>query len=162
MICPSCSGFGNVKGEHCSSCNGRGITEPAKPATTQFTPRYPGAASRPVPAKHALIQPIAAPQRSGSLPPFVLGTVRTTIVVLGEGPSVIATIRSALASPDQTLEVLFVDDGSTDETAKLAATISDPRFLLLRRPWKSGKAKELGIAQASGAKIVFLNAGENA
>lgn len=165
MICGDCKGFGNVKDKPCATCKGRGVVQ--KPVVVQPMPLVGTRPTGPV-----IVQPMpkappprplhvsVPPQRPGALPPFVLGSVRTTIVITGEGPAVLSTIHSALALPDKDLEVLFVDDGSTDETAILVATISDPRFLILRRPWKSGKAQELGTAQASGARIVFLNAGE--
>lgn len=164
MICETCKGFGNVKDKPCTVCKGRGVLQKivVQPMPLVGSRPRPSVVVQPMPkALPTRQQPVnIPPQRAGALPPFVLGAVKTTIVVLGEGPDALSTIHSALALPDKDLEVLFVDDGSTDETAILAATISDPRFLILRRPWKSGRAKELGMAQASGQRVLFLNAGE--
>lgn len=95
------------------------------------------------------------PNFSPSLPAY-MGGVQTTIVVLGEGSGLLETIQSALKLAD---EVLWVDDGSTGPIEGVAA-ISDPKFLIVRRPWRSGKARELGAAQASGREVRFVNVGE--
>lgn len=74
------------------------------------------------------------------------------------------TIRNAVYSvleqtmPD--LEVIVVDDASTDSTPCVVESIGDPRMRLVRSPRNSrcSAARNLGMRQAKGAWITFLDA----
>ncbi|MDP2310176.1 MAG: glycosyltransferase family 2 protein [Pseudomonadota bacterium] len=72
------------------------------------------------------------------------------------------TVASLLASDHPDLEIILVDDGSTDATATLARALADrhPRVRLLLRPANGGKSAALnaGIAVATGAHIVTVDA----
>jgi glycosyltransferase involved in cell wall biosynthesis len=68
-------------------------------------------------------------------------------------------LRSALGQVDVDMEVIVVDDGSTDETIEALARKSDARLRVLRNeraPGPSG-ARNTGIAQARGAWLAFLD-----
>lgn len=71
------------------------------------------------------------------------------------------TIRSVLASDYPVLEVLVVDDGSTDATASIVARLAqeDPRVRLVRQP-NGGKSAALnnGIACLRGDIVVTIDA----
>jgi GT2 family glycosyltransferase len=74
-------------------------------------------------------------------------------------PYIGATIRSALAQTLADLEVIVVDDGSTDESPAIVAAIDDPRVRLLHRTNAGpAAARNTGIAAARSDIIAFLDA----
>jgi glycosyltransferase involved in cell wall biosynthesis len=68
------------------------------------------------------------------------------------------TLRSVLAQRDVDLEVVVVDDGSTDETHGVAAG-ADPRVVVLRNREPAGvsAARNRGISAARGTWIAFCD-----
>ncbi len=77
--------------------------------------------------------------------------------------AVIATsVRAALASDYPQLEVLVLDDGSTDDTeaAALEAAAGDGRLRVLRDPVNRGKAEQLnvGFARARHGLVIVTDA----
>jgi glycosyltransferase involved in cell wall biosynthesis len=74
-----------------------------------------------------------------------------------------AEIRRAVASclwqEDSPLEVIVVDDGSTDDTADAVMSIDDVRLRLVRMPQNRGQgaARNRGIKEANGEWLVFLD-----
>ena len=85
--------------------------------------------------------------------------VTVVIPLYQKGGSVLAAVRSVLSQRFADLELLVVDDGSTDEGPALVAQVSDPRLRLLRQPNEGpGAARNRGLAGARGALIAFLDA----
>lgn len=66
-----------------------------------------------------------------------------------------AVLRSALVE-----EVIVVDDGSTDATAEIVATVGDSRIRLLRQPRNLGKGAALrcGFAEATADFVIVQDA----
>jgi glycosyltransferase involved in cell wall biosynthesis len=69
-------------------------------------------------------------------------------------------VRSALASDLRELEVIVVDDGSTDRSAAIVANIDDPRVVTVRlqRSGMPARPRNVGIARARAPYVAFLDA----
>ena len=83
---------------------------------------------------------------------------RSTSVVIpafGEGPAIAAVVTALLRSADWH-EVIVVDDGSTDETARLAA---DAGARVIRHPYNKGNGASVktGIRNATGEWILIVD-----
>jgi glycosyltransferase involved in cell wall biosynthesis len=68
-------------------------------------------------------------------------------------------IRSALFQTGVELEVLVVDDGSTDGTEEMLSSVQNARLRYLRNavPVGVGAARNIGISRANGRWIAFLD-----
>jgi glycosyltransferase involved in cell wall biosynthesis len=69
------------------------------------------------------------------------------------------TIKSILNHPDHLLEIIIVDDGSTDNSANIVNSFIDPRIRLISQ--KNGgvsKARNTGIQESKGDLVAFLDA----
>jgi glycosyltransferase involved in cell wall biosynthesis len=72
--------------------------------------------------------------------------------------TVVATIRSALGQSVQDIEVIVVDDGSTDATAQAAESVQDPRVrVITQKNGGTATARNHGISLASGRYVSFLD-----
>jgi len=68
-------------------------------------------------------------------------------------------VHSALAQTFPDIEVIVVDDGSTDGTADKLSDIGDPRLRVLREDHAgSAAARNAGLRLASGEFVAFLDA----
>lgn len=85
--------------------------------------------------------------------------VTVLIPAYNEEAGIEATIRSLLASTHQHLQIIVIDDGSTDRTADIAARTGDPRVLVIRQP-NAGKAAALntGLAHTGHDIVVMVDA----
>ena len=68
-------------------------------------------------------------------------------------------VESALSQKDGEVEVIVVDDGSTDETASVLARSFGAHIQLLRLPRRcgAGAARNAGVARANGKLLAFLD-----
>jgi glycosyltransferase involved in cell wall biosynthesis len=69
------------------------------------------------------------------------------------------TLKSVRWQRGVDLEMVVVDDGSTDDTAQLVTALADPRIRLVRhdRPQGVSAARNRGVAEAGGAWVAFLD-----
>jgi glycosyltransferase involved in cell wall biosynthesis len=69
------------------------------------------------------------------------------------------TLHSVLWQRAVDLEVVVVDDGSTDDTAQMVAGLGDRRVRLVRHDTAQGvsAARNRGIAEAGGSWVAFLD-----
>ena len=82
------------------------------------------------------------------------------IPALNSASSVQAWVASVLASDRGNFEVIVVDDGSADETARIAESFQDSRVRVLSsgRSIGAGACRNIGARAARGALLFFLDA----
>lgn len=98
------------------------------------------------------------------VPESLLPSVTVVIPAYNEGPQILATVQSVMASryPLHKLRVICVDDGSRDDTwhwMKLAHKAFPKRVRLIRQPRNGGKRKALlaGFDRAGGQVLVTID-----
>jgi cellulose synthase/poly-beta-1,6-N-acetylglucosamine synthase-like glycosyltransferase/peptidoglycan/xylan/chitin deacetylase (PgdA/CDA1 family)/spore germination protein YaaH len=86
-------------------------------------------------------------------------TVSVVIPAYNEERVIARTILSVLGQDYPALQVIVVDDGSTDGTLAAAQAVRDPRVVVLHQP-NGGKATALnhGIVDATGDMVVVIDA----
>jgi hypothetical protein len=90
------------------------------------------------------------------VPPHV--EVSLVIPCYNGEPFLAATIESVLAQTFAPLEVIVVDDGSTDASAAIAERFGPPVRLIRQANQGESVARNRGIAEARGTHLLFLDA----
>jgi hypothetical protein len=113
----------------------------------------------------AAMSPRDYPATEPTLPPAVRrdrGPLVTVVVPAFNAERTLApTLRSVAAQDHRNLEILIVDDGSTDQTARVALDFCsiEPRARLLRKPNGGvASARNHGLAQARGEFVAPIDA----
>ncbi|GCB52203.1 bifunctional polysaccharide deacetylase/glycosyltransferase family 2 protein [Streptomyces sp. NL15-2K] len=85
--------------------------------------------------------------------------VTVLVPAYNEEAGIESTILSLLDSTHPDLQIVVIDDGSTDRTAQIAASTGDPRVEVIRKP-NEGKAAALnaGLALARHDIVVMVDA----
>jgi len=86
-------------------------------------------------------------------------SISVVMPLYNKGPYVEKAIASALDSQPRILEIIVVDDGSTDDGPQRVSQFSDPRVRLVRK--QNGgvsAARNVGLHEARGEFIAFLDA----
>lgn len=95
--------------------------------------------------------------RPATIPGTVPATVSVVVPCFNQAAFVAAAIHSVRAQEDVPVEIVAVDDGSTDETPAILAAI--PEVRILRRPHAGvSAARNAGLQAARGRYLVFLDA----
>jgi len=85
-------------------------------------------------------------------------TVSVVIPAYNQSQYLAAAIRSALAQTYEDIEVLVVDDGSTDDTRRVATSFDDSRVrYIYQNNAGLAAARNTGIRHARGSVLTFLD-----
>jgi glycosyltransferase involved in cell wall biosynthesis len=85
-------------------------------------------------------------------------TVSVVIPTYNRAHTVLDAVRSVLRQTYRDLELIVVDDGSTDDTAPRLAAERDPRVgVIMGHHAGVSAARNLGVSKASGELIAFLD-----
>lgn len=103
-------------------------------------------------------RPRRSRRRGRPVVPPVTDPVSVIVPAYNEEAGIEATVRSLLASSHEAVQIIVVDDGSTDRTFRIADSIEDRRVMVIRQP-NAGKAAALnaGLAWAHFDIIVMID-----
>jgi len=84
--------------------------------------------------------------------------VSVVIPAYNAARTVVSTVQTVLDQTVRDLEVVVVDDGSSDDTVEVARGIDDPRVrVVARENGGAAAARNTGIAEAKGTWVAFLD-----
>lgn len=84
--------------------------------------------------------------------------VSIIIACYNGSPFLQATLESAVRQTHPPLEVILIDDGSTDDSAAIALRFGSPVRVIRQENQGESVARNRGIAEARGTHVLFLDA----
>jgi glycosyltransferase involved in cell wall biosynthesis len=87
--------------------------------------------------------------------------VSAILPVFNRAGSVTRSIESVLAQTYRHLELIIVDDGSTDSTASIVAGYADRATILTQENGGAYKARNLGLTRAKGELVAFIDSDDS-
>src|ERR1019366_2789020 len=93
-------------------------------------------------------------RRDSAMPP----SVSVIIPAYNAGQRIARAIASALAQTRPVLEIIVVDDGSTDDTAKVASSFGPPVQVTSKPNGGPASARNLAASLAQGDWLAMLDA----
>ena len=87
-------------------------------------------------------------------------TISVIVPIFNVAPYISACISSIARQSHQALQVVMIDDGSTDDSAAIARQFAarDERFMLLHQPNRGlGAARNAGLSHATGEFLAFVD-----
>src|SRR6185369_10950551 len=84
--------------------------------------------------------------------------VSVVVSAYNAGRTVAAALRSVFAQTFQDLEVIVIDDGSTDDTSKQIAEWGRQVTFISQPNRGPGSARNAGLLHATGSYVAFLDA----
>jgi glycosyltransferase involved in cell wall biosynthesis len=89
-------------------------------------------------------------------------SVSVIMPCLNSAKHVRASIESALGQTLHDIELIVVDNGSTDETLAIVASIKDPRIRVLRQSMPGvSAARNMGVQAAAAPFVAFLDSDDS-
>src|SRR5690625_2675360 len=85
--------------------------------------------------------------------------VSVIIPVYNRENVILRAISSVLTQSYENIEVIVVDDASSDNTARVVAQVDDPRLRIIRRcsNYGAAAARNVGIGASVGQYLAFLD-----
>lgn len=89
----------------------------------------------------------------------MLPTISTVIPLYNKAPHIAHTLASVLSQKVLPLEIIVVDDGSTDNGADIVESLRNPLIKLIRQTNQGeSSARNTGVREAKGCYVAFLDA----
>lgn len=89
----------------------------------------------------------------------MLPTISTVIPLYNKAPHIAQTLASVLSQKMLPLEIIVVDDGSTDKGADIVENLRNPLIKLIRQVNQGeSSARNAGLREAKGCYVAFLDA----
>ena len=86
------------------------------------------------------------------------GPALSVVIPTYNGQDTIGRAVASVVSSSAVVEVIVVDDGSTDRTAEVVGDISDERVILISQPNRGrSAARNEGLRRATGGFVLFLD-----
>jgi glycosyltransferase involved in cell wall biosynthesis len=94
---------------------------------------------------------------SAPVPPAARARVTTVITFFDSERYLAEAVESALAQTYPSIELILVDDGSSDRSSEIARSYSPPARYVRRDNGGPAAARNTGLAHASGDFVAFLD-----